>query len=1422
MIKNMYGSIHTHFEDSFDAVNNITDAVLEFILQGAVQVAATGHGVFTEYEDIRDTILEARAKSEEVKTALKDAGISISFQTEDDGRIIPLLQGQASDSQIRQFIKSIGISGHLAQEDKNEIIKNPYLAACYISMVSQFNVIPGIEAYFGEDRSHMILIATDYAGYQSLSRIITQAAHNYDGVPVVTLDNLQKYVNKGHVICTSACIAGVFGKRLALNEINLRDKVKKAESKLTEMKYYDATASIERQTYLKSIKKPTKAQETAANRLIKKENDYSLREEWDEHMRSFQIAQEELNASEDKFAWAKQVLKACSRTYNSFLSYQEELLNIESNREQEYDNLKSLYYSLEDIFGKENFYFEIQNHGLDKEKIIYNKIINFAEDVGNPNFVASNDIHICKTKGTTKEEEQEYQDALLKRNIAKFGRFNKYEDPTPDDAEYIIKNDNELANELLKIISGTDMLSKEKIISTAVLNIRNILERCHVEFPKNEEHYPKFCDDENQMFDDLVEIGAKRLFPDGLPQGYRERIDREKDVIKQMGYAGYHLIVQDYLAYGRLLGYLTEEEIENAPLSVPELEKYVDRLHPEGRLGISIGPGRGSAGGSICCFLLGITDVDPMKYGLLFERFLNVERVSMPDIDSDFRPDVRGKTYEYCMKKYGEDKVCKVLTKTYLSDKGTVRKAGSYLGSKYTKDDENAIKELPIKYYQLTDKELKEKRKQLDAQIDKTKHDYLNASSAICEKYVEISKNPELSSDEIFTRISREMKNNKEAQEIIELAKKIDGMFTVYGKHAAGVVISKDPLQDIIPIMYDEKDAVFKTQCVPTQAENKGLLKMDFLGLKNLSIITNVIRTQGKEDYTLQTQEGIAKILANKEIYKTIFATGFTQGIFQFESIGMKRMLKEFKPESFEDIVLLVAAYRPGPMDYIPEIIAQKWHTKYPSEYPAPKRSITLRNEALDKILKPTYGCPIYQEQIMQIFQSMAGYSLGAADVVRRYMSKKKADKLAYEKEAFINGDPSRGIPGCVKLHGVSVEDAENLFEQMMPFAKYGFNKSHAVEYAIVSMYTAYLKYAHTIDFYRCSADAVDKIEDVIPYIDEAKNFGIEFLPPSMGSQNKFSIVPNSNEKQIRYGFSAIKGIGKLNIRERTTRVSKFIRENPNVSLSDIQKLARLGIFTSIFGFAAEQKVINRDDIVKYVNDYGQDIRRLTALKENLTDETLSEDQKKSLLEKKDALAASLNEYYSELKEKVEQAVKNNAPNKKEDIQRIVETEQELIGFMASTKKFMEKFREFDQTKIAGKNFKLLEEQKNGTVRLPVVVVDGGAEKESKTKSGTVFHPVKLMDYTGKIIDRRYKEAIVKTHGWIDVYVDNDRWYVLDESKSNRTAFKPKTYSSPERQQRGASQKPCRATEDGTFLLAQEMIAGIQTLKEDDFEEELE
>ena len=1899
----MYGSIHTHFESQYDTGNDKETMVKNFIASGAKKVAVTEHGVFSSYEDLRDIV------------------------------------------------------SHIKEEAEKEKKENPNVE------IPDFDIIPGVEGYFGENAAHLILIAKDYEGYLSLCKIISESNKNIiREKPIITFENLQKNVKKGHLICTSACIAGPFGRLFGLEKINIEEKITELEKEISESGYreYISFTNIyaENKKQAKAIR-PTKKDIVDAEKAKKKNGNEEPLKEIEERIQKADeldkwLADNKQKNTESELALKKIKKAVYARKQSNLEKYKEELANIKeqvASGEMAME-AQALLYDFLSIFGKENFYFEIQNHGLDKEKEIYNNVISFAYQAEHPHFIASNDIHVGVRK-----EDPTYEDMLKRRNVIKYTRFNKYQEETEDDKEYVIKNDTELREELLKIVkpvdTGLHIISPEDIVDQAIGNIEGVLKDCAIEFPQNENHYPKFCDDENAEFERKVREGIKIKFPNGFPKGkekiYEERLEYELGIIKKMGYAGYHLIVADYLEYGRLLGYLpSQEEIENAPLSVKELDAYITQKgYP--RIGYSIGPGRGcskkggmvytkfgakpieevdigdevydytgklcpvlkrweypvkeellnitiwnggkvsytkdhkfysasaipvtnkmklaqgyryadtkpetdfewkkaedlkqgdwvaiprmtlplknekvvfdlakyasskytvtdtelfytntdalinkglnitalakylkmskstirlffnnsskvkpytaekiteylkkqnvtveewrsmgkkisiprfislneelayligyyiadgwyhsnecnlaynfeteqdyaikihsslrnilgqdisikdvpntskkchtiqilcapfaalmadivpgkaqvkqipqqilntseenikafllglfdgdgsyceeyrakystcnkklayeikqillhfgiaccvrsykrknskwndewtvsfstceeamsifpkmttskrqtsncvsyidknyiymriktiekewyegnvydltvdtpnehsyctdvcavhnSGAGSLCCYGMGITDIDPIPHGLLFERFLNTERVSMPDIDSDFRTDIREKVIDYCRARYGAECICQIMTKSFGAIKGNLRLAARYLGSiecssspKY-KELEQELAD--INFMISSNPEIKAQKEELEAEIKNTKKQmrqemdesvkeelalsiesmedalaelsivaesvknsykekkeavikemesflktWYNRADKLAKEYDELGENlPDV------TTLTSDSTEQEALTQIMELASTLDGVFTGYGQHAAGTIISGDDVSGIIPLMWNDKKGSMETQCTMAQAEAKGLLKMDFLGLNNLDIITEILRKPTKTtelyrflkeknipqeyldnylDNTLQDYARRDEMLEDTTIYKDIFCTGLTQGVFQFESPGMKKMLVDFQPESFGDIILLVATYRPGPIDYIPEIIASKWYNKfngdyqkysekikqiYPfslKEYDDKKRkglayfydrdgnvlnyvphSITLQNETLQKILEPTYGCPVYQEQIMQIFQQMAGYSLGGADIVRRYMSKKKVDKLAKEKHTFIFGDEERGIPGCMKLHGVTEKEADDLFEQMMPFAKYGFNKSHAEAYAMVAMFTAYLKKYHTADFFRSSLNAVKALSEIPDFVSEMPAFGLTFKAPSMqDSRNTFSVEDDG--RTIRYGLKYVKGFSEQNV-HRCTNMQSFIEQNPGISLKIVEKYAQLGMFEDCWNFKSEKNRHvngNRHECLRWLKKNGETLVKYLALVEKIDNLQLQksdiEIQMNSAKEeeflplkkefdklsrqiltntdKRKELAAILNDNF---KEDILHSVIKETP---EEILENREWEIDLLSLPFDTEESLEKVQ-FCENKKTFDDLKISIEANNGfnSIRIPAVVLSVSDQK--KTKSGTnTYYDVTLMDRNRKIITRRFDKKPDMLDGEFLLMVDECKFYTCN------------------------------------------------------------
>ena len=577
-----------------------------------------------------------------------------------------------------------------------------------------------------------------------------------------------------------------------------------------------------------------------------------------------------------------------------------------------------------------------------------------------------------------------------------------------------------------------------------------------------------------EIFDKSIEEGIKRRFPEGMDKAHKERLAQEVPVIKEMGYVDYHLIVKDFLEYGRLLGYVPKERMDEAPITISELKGFI-RENGWKNPGMRIGPGRGSAVGSLVCYLLGITNLDPLKYDLLFERFLNPERVSMPDIDSDISAISRQKVIDFIKNKYGEGAVCGIMTTNAQAPKGAVRTAAKFYGLKQYNEAMTSLGDMIAK--------------------DVPK------GASFSSKVDAAGKSDKEGLQTLKEYLTNKYSSNKDALEIIRWACLIEGMFTSYSSHAAGIVISDNSdVSAYIPLRWSSSSGIFTSQCDMTQVEDNGLLKFDCLGLKTLDIITESM-------FMNEKNHGIVVDLLNIDledaaVYKNIFAAGKTNSVFQFESPGMKNLLKRFNPTCFNDLIILVSMFRPGPMQYLDGVIDVKNGMK-PIEYMCPQ---------LEPILGKTYGAIVYQEQVMQICQDLAGFTLGHADVVRRYMSKKKADKLAHERDAFVSGCNSRGIDKNV---------ANALFDQMMDFAAYAFNKSHAAAYAYNAYITAWLKMYCPTEFFAAALNWTTP-KKLAGLIYEAKACGVKVLAPDINTSGREYGAFNGC---VQFGLSSVKGI---------------------------------------------------------------------------------------------------------------------------------------------------------------------------------------------------------------------------------------------------------------------------------------------------------
>ncbi len=683
-----------------------------------------------------------------------------------------------------------------------------------------------------------------------------------------------------------------------------------------------------------------------------------------------------------------------------------------------YEEARKAALHYQEIFGKDNFFLELQDHGIPAQRLVNQELMRMSRETG-IELVCTNDIHY------TYAEDAEAHDLLLCLQTGK--KVTDEDRMRYEGGQYYCKSPEEMA-ELFPYAPQ------------ALENTYKIAQRCEVEIEFGKTKLPKY--EVPEGYDSWTYL--LHLCNEGLVKRYgdeaekhRERLDYELGVIKRMGYVDYFLIVWDFINYAK-------------------------------QNGIAVGPGRGSGAGSIVAYSLAITDIDPIRYNLLFERFLNPERVSMPDIDVDFCFERRQEVIDYVVRKYGKDKVVQIVTFGTLAAKAVIRDVGRVLDMPYA-DVDRVAKLVPNELGITLDKALKESQdfKALYESDESVKH-------------------------------------------LIDMARRLEGLPRNTSMHAAGVVICQKAADEFVPLSRGG-DGTITTQYTMTTLEELGLLKMDFLGLRTLTVIQDAVNLVNKaHPGTLD----IDKIDYNDQNVMELIGSGHTEGIFQLESAGMKNFMKELKPKSLEDITAGISLYRPGPMDFIPKYIKGK---NNPDE-------IVYECPQLENILSTTYGCIVYQEQVMQIVRDLAGYTLGRSDLVRRAMSKKKAAVMEKERQNFIYGNAEEGVPGCI-ANGIPEETAKTIYDNMTDFAKYAFNKSHAACYAVVSYRTAYLKCYYPKEFFAALMTSVlANNAKVAEYAYTCRQMGIEILPPDINEgEGNFSVAPTG----IRYGLSALKSIGK-------------------------------------------------------------------------------------------------------------------------------------------------------------------------------------------------------------------------------------------------------------------------------------------------------
>ena len=682
-----------------------------------------------------------------------------------------------------------------------------------------------------------------------------------------------------------------------------------------------------------------------------------------------------------------------------------------------YEEAKKAALEYRDIFGEENYFLELQDHGIPEQALVNQRLLQMSEELG-IDLVVTNDVHY------TYAEDAKPHDILLCIQTGK--KLSDENRMRYEGGQYYVKSPEEMARLFPYALQALD-------------NTQRIADRCNVEIEFGVTKLPKYEVPDGmtswEYLNKLCFEGLRKRY--GEPgQELKDRLTYELNTIHNMGYVDYFLIVWDFINYAKTHG-------------------------------IAVGPGRGSAAGSIVSYCLEITNIDPIRYQLLFERFLNPERVTMPDIDVDFCYERRQEVIDYVVRKYGKDRVVQIVTFGTLAARGVIRDVGR-------------VMDLP---YAFVDSIAKMIPQELNITIDKA-----------------LKMNPEL---------RKTYESDEQVKYLIDMSKRLEGLPRHSSMHAAGVVISQKSVDEYVPLSR-ASDGSITTQFTMTTLEELGLLKMDFLGLRTLTVIQNAEKMAKKRtpDFDIEAIDYDDKAVLD------YIGTGKTDGIFQIESAGMKSFMKELKPHSLEDIIAGISLYRPGPMDFIPQYIKGKNDAS----------SITYDCPQLEPILAPTYGCIVYQEQVMQIVRDLAGYTLGRSDLLRRAMSKKKADVMQKERQIFVYGDAEQGVPGCVN-NGISEATANKIYDEMIDFAKYAFNKSHAAAYAVVAYQTAFLKYYYPVEFMAAlMTSVIENPSKVVEYIYACRQMNIQILPPDINRGVADFSVDGGN---IRYGLAAIKSIGR-------------------------------------------------------------------------------------------------------------------------------------------------------------------------------------------------------------------------------------------------------------------------------------------------------
>lgn len=993
----------------------------------------------------------------------------------------------------------------------------------------------GVEAYV--EKHHVILLAKNEVGLHTISLMVTESNKHIDVVgkdvyPRMSKEMIRSFLGEGteghgNVVVTSACIGGILAgyaidrdkTQKELGKLNAKvEKAKNAQDSFDGLtKKLELATEAYAQAKIQSNPAGFKKREKAI--LMQEEGpekDRALQELYAERDKKAQILAMLPELSQDKKRLQKAVT-ACKKDllpkdkYETLLAEKAKWDKVNIGDADLEELMRNEAKDYDQIAGHGNFFIELQYHGDPREKLWMPVLDNIAHELDIP-VIAANDEHMPYKEDV---EARKYLNAL------RYATFS-WEAPNASDRELYFKSDAALSKALL------GCLGNEAHVEEAMSNIGRVIDMCNAEFTAKQA-YPKF---ESSWTKEQSDAELERAARSGIASRYpnwtselEQRLQYELNIIESMGYTDYFLIVQWYVNRGRELGHMPEDRFQYlkehiSEMSLDETIAYIqaDQSAP----GLAVGPGRGSGAGSIVCYLTGITSIDPIANGLVFERFLNPERVSMPDIDEDFAKFIRDTLIEIVRKKFGHDGVACIMTRGTLAAKASIQMVAKVHGSRKKGDSS----------YFLT------LGKEMSALIPATPNAVIVDSEA---------------------ELKEKFGNDPDAMQILKIAKRLEGTYTQTGMHAAGVVIvDNGDIKQYTPLMWDPKKLLWKTQMDKDEVEKNKMLKMDFLGLVNLDIITECLRRIKKNHPDVAESEmDVENYSFRSDVIQKIYATADTDSVFQFESGGMKKMLLQFRPESFSDLVLLNAAYRPGPMQFLEDVIAIK-HKKKQPEYLCPQ---------LEPILKDTYSNIIYQEQVMEIFKQLAGYSLGGADLVRRAMGHKEMEILVKERNAFVHGDPSRNIKGCA-ANGISEQVANQLFDQMMEFAKYAFNKSHAAAYSKVSYITAYLKAKYPVEYF-CTVMSFEDREKIPGLISGCKKRGISVHTPDINHSQEFM----SNDGEVIYfGLGSVLGVAAAakEILEERNRNGAFASVEDFLTRINCKKdvflaLAKSGAFDELY-----------------------------------------------------------------------------------------------------------------------------------------------------------------------------------------------------------------------------------------------------------------